>query len=238
MYWLGSSGSESDRSQMLDSDVTILTDAERGGRASGKETMVRPRYQDGSLTIRGKRRKVWLLRWREDVLQPDGSVKRIQHAETLGPISCIKRQQARAVLQERVSGVNQNYRRPQATMSFQDFVGTEWRPNAELALRKGTVKYYSFQLERHILPVFGSSSLCELNRARVEGLLSILRQKGHARATIRGVRATVSTVLQSAVERGYVDRNPAHGIRIKDTGTRVQRRFFTPGQVRETRSIA
>jgi hypothetical protein len=43
----------------------------------------------------GKRRKVWVFRWREDLLQPDGSLKRIQRAETLGPLGKITRQQAR-----------------------------------------------------------------------------------------------------------------------------------------------
>jgi len=220
---------------MLDSGTSVHTlspDAVRGGRASGKETMARPRYQDGSLVVRGKRRKVWLLRWREDVLQTDGSVARIQRAETLGPISKITRQQARTVLQGRIGTANQVRRLPQATMTLEDFVRVEWRPNAELALKKSTVRYYVFQLDRHILPVLGSCSLCEFDRARVEGLLSDLRQKGHARPTIRGVRATLSTVLQAAIERGYLEKNPAHGIRIRDTAAKVQRRFYTPGQVR------
>lgn len=218
---------------MLDSASTILTDADRGGRASGKETMARPRYQDGSLVIRGKRRKVWLLRWREDVSQPDGSVTRIQRAETLGPVSKITRHEARAVLQDRVGTTNQINRRPQATMTFEDFVRVVWRPNAELALKKSTVKYYGFQLERHIIPAFGSNSLCNLGRMQIEGLLSNLRQKGHAVATIRGVRATLSTVLQAAVERGYLDKNVAHGIRVRETAAKVERRFYSPAQVRQ-----
>lgn len=218
---------------MVDLASTILTDADRGGRASGKETMARPRYQDGSLLVRGKRRKVWLLRWREDVLQPNGSVTRIQRSETLGPVSKITRQQARAVLQNRVGAVNQRHRRPQATMTFEDFVRLEWRPNAELALKKSTLKYYNFQLTRHIIPAFGATLLCNLSRMQIEALLSNLRQKGHAVATMRGVRATLSTVLQTAVERGYLEKNAVHGIRIRETGAKPERRFYTPAQVRQ-----
>ena len=210
-----------------------MGDAERGGRVSRKERMTRPRYQDGSLVVRGKRRKVWVLRWREDVLQPDAAVIRIQRAETLGPVSTITRQQARAILQERVGTLNQSQRRPQATMAFEEFVRVQWRPNAELALKKSTVKYYGSQLDRHIFPALGSCSLCELSRGRIEALLSNLRQKGHASGTIRGVRATLSTVLQAAVERGYLDKNQAHGIRIRTTGTRIERRFYSPAQIRQ-----
>lgn len=166
------------------------------------------------------------------MLQPDGSVKRIQRAESLGPTNRMTRQQARAILQDRMGAINLSQQRPQATRTLEEFVRVEWRPNAPLALKKSTVKYYGFQLDRHILPTLGSSSLCEVSRARIEALLSSLRQKGHASGTLRGVRATVSTVLQSGVERGYLDKNPAHGIRIRTTTTRIVRRFYSPAQVR------
>jgi hypothetical protein len=87
--------------------------------------MTRPRYQDGSLVVRGKRKKVWLLRWREDVLQPNGTVVRIQRAETLGPVSKITPQKARAILQDRVGAVSQGQRGPRATMTLADFVRVE-----------------------------------------------------------------------------------------------------------------
>jgi integrase len=221
---------------MLDSETAVHTlspDAVRGGRASGKETMARPRYQNGSLVVRGKQRKVWLLRWREDVLQPNGTVTRIQRAETLGPISQITRQTARDILQDRVGKTNQSQRRPQATMMLADFVREQWRPNAELALRKSTVRYYDFQLEKRIIPVLGSNCLCNVSRAQIEACLSALRQKGYAVATLRGARATLSTVLQAAVDRGYLEKNPAHGIRIREAGARPQRRFYSPAQVRQ-----
>jgi integrase len=64
-------------------------------------------------------------------------------------------------------------------------------------------------------------------------VLSDLRRKGHSSGTIRGVRATFSTVLRSALERGYLDRNPAQGIRIRATGPPIEHRFYTPAQVRK-----
>ncbi len=39
-------------------------------------------------------------------------------------------------------------------------------------------------------------------------MLANLRQKGHANGTLRGVRATFSTVLKTAVERDYLEKNP------------------------------
>lgn len=210
---------------------TMSFDAGRGGRASGEAVMARPRYQQGSLVVRGKRRKVWFLRWREDVLQPDGTVRRIQRAETLGPISQITRQNARGVLQERVGAASRSQRRPEAIMTLEEFVRVKWRPNAELALKRSSVRYYSFQLKRHILPALGSMSLCDINRSQIEMCLSNLRQKGYAGGTLRGVRATFSAVLRAAVERDYIEDNPAHGIRIKNARPRHDPRFYSPAQI-------
>src|SRR6266404_363762 len=218
---------------MLDASATMIVDADRGGRVSRKERMTRPRYQEGCLWTRGKRRKMWVVRWRGNVLQPDGTVRRIQRAETLGPVSKITRQQARAFLQDKAATINLCQRRPQAFIPLEEFVRVEWRPNAVLALKKSTVKYYSLQLDRHILPALGNCSLYDISRGQIETVLSDLRRKGHAGGTIRGVRATLSTVLQSAMERGYLDKNPAHGIRIRTPGSRIEHRFYTPAQVRQ-----
>ena len=218
---------------MFDAATTMIADAERGGRASGKETMARPQYQDGSLVVRGKRRKVWVLRWRENVLQLDGTVRWIQRAETLGPVSKIKQEKARAILQDRVCTASQGQRRSLATMTPADFVRVEWQPDAELALKKSSVRYYGFQFDRYISSALGSSSLCDLSRAQFEACLPNLRQKGHAGATLRGVRATLSTVLRTAIERGYLEKNPAHGIRIRETNAKPLRRFYSPVQVRQ-----
>jgi hypothetical protein len=49
------------------------------------------------------------------VLPPDGKVTRIQRAETLGQVSKITRQKARAVLRARIGTVNHGQRRPGPT---------------------------------------------------------------------------------------------------------------------------
>ena len=117
-------------------------------------------------------------------------------------------------------------------MKLSDFVELEWKPNAQLALKKSSVRYYGFQLDRYVVPALGPTQLCDLTRARIEACLSDLRRKGHASATVRGVRATLSTVLQVAVERGHLDKNPVHGIRLRETEARKERRFYSPPQVR------
>jgi excisionase family DNA binding protein len=219
--------------QIHDEGAAVVAAADSRGRVSREGRLTRPHYQEGCLWTRGKRRKMWVLRWREDVMRPDGSVRRIQRAETLGPVSKITQQQARAFLQERVVALNQSGNRPQVTMPLEEFVRVEWLPSAALALKKSSVKFYNLQLGRHILPAFGSSTICEINRVQIEALLSGLKQKGHANGMLRGVRSTFSTVFQAAVRRGYLDKNPAHGIRIRATAPQIERRFYFPAQIRQ-----
>src|SRR5215470_19455313 len=87
---------------MNEKSVTLLHDARKCGRANGKDGMARPRYQDGSLFIRGKRTKVWAARWREDLIREDGTLHRTQRTVVLGPITDLSRREARSLLQKRV----------------------------------------------------------------------------------------------------------------------------------------
>ena len=73
-------------------------------------------------------------------LQPDGSVKRMHRAETLGPVRNITRQLARSVLNQKLRIENLNQRRPQAIRPFAEFANEEWRPNATLVVKKSTMR--------------------------------------------------------------------------------------------------
>jgi len=73
--------------------------------------------------------KVSLLRRREDVLQPDGTLKRIRRAETVRDAS--SKQKAKTILQARVSAANLGQRRPQAITTLSDLVGVQWKPNTD-----------------------------------------------------------------------------------------------------------
>ena len=108
---------------LLDSRGTLNSDTSKGGRVNGKESMTRRRYQEGCLLLRGRvGRKVWVARWREDMLQPDGTCKRIMRSQVLGPIIRIPaKREARQLMNSLLRPTNQGLRRVQATMTFGDF---------------------------------------------------------------------------------------------------------------------
>src|SRR5713226_4257733 len=149
----------------------LATDAGKCGRANGKDTMARPRYQDGSLFIRGKRTKVWVARWREDVIREDGTLNRTQRTVVLGSITELSRREARSLLQKRVSEINQGRHRARPMMTLERFAREHWQAGALLALKPSSASYYNFQLDKHVLPVLGSYRLCDLSRPVVQQFL-------------------------------------------------------------------
>jgi hypothetical protein len=86
---------------MLDLASKLSSDTGNGGRATERSSMARPRCQGGRLVERGKKRKRYVIRWREDVVKPDGTIDRIQRAETIGFVGQMKKQKALETLRSR-----------------------------------------------------------------------------------------------------------------------------------------
>jgi hypothetical protein len=61
-------------------------------------------------------------------MKPDGTIGRIQHADTIGFVSQMTKQQALEILQARVSAVSQRQLRPRVVLTLSEFVRAEWKP--------------------------------------------------------------------------------------------------------------
>jgi len=69
-----------------DNSATLGGDIGKGGRANlrmERKKMARGQYQNGCLFVRGKRRKVWVARWREDVILANGCASRVMRSVVL-----------------------------------------------------------------------------------------------------------------------------------------------------------
>jgi len=216
---------------LLDTRATLRNDARKCGRANGKDVMARPRYQDGSLFVRGKRTKLWVARWREGVIREDGTLDRTQRTVVLGSISELSRREARSLLQKRVSEINQGRHRARPMMTLEKFAREHWQAGALLALKPSSASYYNFQLDKHILPALGSYRLCDVNRPMIQQFLLERKRKGYSSSTVHGIRTTLAKVLQSAVEHGYLEINPARAIQIGERERKRERTLLSPVQV-------
>ena len=156
----------------LDSRGTLKADIGKGRRANlriERRKMARCQYQNGCLFIRGKRRKMWVARWREDVILADGSASRVMRSVVLGPVSEIAgRREARRLLDARLNPINQGQYRPEATMLFSKFAADCFEPGLLPTLKFATQKIYSFLLRKHLTPRFGDYRLCDISRAEIQ----------------------------------------------------------------------
>ena len=167
----------------LDTSATLGSDTGKGGRAIfriERRRMARCRYQNGCLFIRGKRRKVWVARWTEDVIQRDGSVHRVLRSEVLGSVSEIATRRAARSLLNRISLLNSGHRRAEGTMTFGSFVAEQFEPGILPTLKNATQKSYHFLLRKHLLPGFRDCRLCDIRRAEIQQHLIDKLKQGFA----------------------------------------------------------
>lgn len=175
--------------------------------------MARRRYQSGCLFVRGKRRKVWVARWREDVIQPDGTLGRVMRSEVLGLVSEISsRREARKLMEARLRPINEGRHQPQSTITFGAFLEQHFIPGMLPRFRFSTKKSYSSLLAKHLLPKFGDRRICDINRSEVQQFILGKLQQGYAWETTRRVGDLLSKVLGTAVKWGFLQENAANGV--------------------------
>lgn len=199
---------------LLDTRATLGGDIGKGGRVNGKETMARRRYQECCLFMRGcAGRRVWVARWREDVLRPEGTVGRLMRSQVLGPVSQIPtKREARLLLTSLLRPTNQGLRKPQSMMSFGDFA-RRWEDAVLPTYRTSTRNFYRSILRKHLVPKFAQYRLCDIYAPDLQIFLNQKAER-YAPSVLHHIRATMSRACASAKEWGYLDSNPAAGVRL------------------------
>src|SRR5580658_8513510 len=92
---------------------------EDAGTMTGIPLTARRRYQRGSLTKEGDR---WLGRWREDVVNHAGIVKRVRRKQVIGTTTEFPtKRMAQRELDRRLAPINRDDYRPTSTITFAEF---------------------------------------------------------------------------------------------------------------------
>ena len=193
----------------------------------------RASYQKGHVFKRGKKgQQAYVARWRERVLRSDNSLGWVHRSVVLGSVGEIgSKTEARRLLETRLRSMNLGRRCPQSTMSFEQFVGTVWKPS-ELLIGEHTHRLYDSLLRTHLFPVFGQERLCDIQRVDLALFFGEKRRQGVSPSHINGMRAVLSKVLSAATEWGYLESNPVRGLRIGPRTPVRDREVPTEGQVR------
>jgi integrase len=220
-------------SMLLDSRATLIADTEQAKRAIEGGTMVRRRYQRGSLFKRGKREKVWVARWWEDVINADGTMGRMRRSLVIGTVAALTtRRLAMHALSERLLLLNNGSQHPQAIRTLKDFVQMDWEPVVLPTLKYATQMHYKYMLRVHLIPVFGERRLPDISRAAIQVLLAAKLRDGLSWETVHHIRCALSKVLGTAEEWGYISDNPVHKTRLPRRDCNSERPIVTPQQVK------
>jgi hypothetical protein len=193
----------------LDSGAKLVSDAEQAKRVIfGGKKMARRRFQSGSLFQRGRRPKVWVARWWEEIINPDGSIGRRRRAEVLGTVAELpSRSQAMEILSRRLNPINSGMHRPQSTRTFLSFVREDWLPVMLPTLKYATQKNYRYILDVHLLPTFGKHRLCDIKRETIQSILVAKLSGGLAWKTVKEIRGMLGRTLGTAEQWDYLNDN-------------------------------
>jgi integrase len=217
----------------LPSSSKIAADAEQARRAIEGGTMARRRFQRGSLFQRGKRQKVWVARWREDVINADGTMGRMRRSAVIGTVAEIStRRLAMNALSERLRLLNSGSQRPQAMRTLKDFVRKDWEPVVLPTLKYATQRHYKYVLNVHLIPAFGERRLSDISREAIQAFLTAKLRDGLSWETVHHFRCALSKVLGTAEEWGYIADNPARKTRLPRRDYKPERSILTPEQIR------
>ncbi len=190
--------------------------------------MARRRYQTGCVFKRGKRRKVWVARWREDVLCEDGKVGRTLRSVVLGSVADLPtRRDAQVRLDEELRAVNQGTVRPESSMLFGTFAEEQWKTLVLPTLKLSTQHGYKTVLAKHLLPYWRDWRLRDIGRQDVQQWVADRFRQKLGWQTVRNSWTLLSGILETAVEYGYLSMNPARGVKFPEKELKEAPVLFT-----------
>lgn len=219
---------------LIEDRSRTLSPEQRARRATEKGAVLvaRRRYQQGCLFVRGNKRKVWVLRYREDVMLPDGQIARVNRSEILGALADVPtRRIAQRLVESRLRAINEGVYRPKTTLTFRQFVETQLQPSIFPTFKRSTSRGYTYLLRKYLFPYFGDHNLTEVNRQMVQAFVTQLGRK-LAPKSVSLAKNLVSKVFTTAMEWGYLQENPATRVRISAQFVQRERTALNPEQIR------
>lgn len=177
--------------------------------------MARRRFQRGCIVTRGNMR---LLRYREDVLGLKGKFQRRHRAVVLGHASELSLREARRLAEPILRPINAGCWRPQSLLTLGEFYQQQYQLDVLPNLKRSTQSSYRANMAEHVLPALGGVKLLELSRGDAQRFVTALAGKSLAWQSVKNIWTTLSAVLTAAVEYGYLERNPARGIKLSPRG--------------------
>ena len=173
--------------------------------------MARRRFQEGSLYLQeGKRRKVWVGRWREDVIE-GGQVKRISRRVVLGTHSQFPtRRLAQRELVRRLAEINSPSYQARPLVTFEEFARV-WEAHTLPSFKRSTQSDTRSQLNKHLIPFFATMQLQSITPQVVQRFIAT--RQGLSPKRVKNLVATLR-IMWRQVKQAGITHNPFDSIAL------------------------
>jgi integrase len=190
--------------------------------------MRQKRFQKGSVSLRRRGRiKIWYAQWRE------GTTKR---SKILGPYSAISKSQAEAMLTEILQPVNvQAGHHATPSFTFGAYLKDVYLPLYRKRWKESTRSTSEADIERYLVPVFGSKLLRSITRAHMQLFLED-RATQLSTSVVGHLRWHLNAIFRMAQSDGAVEVNPAAALYGPAGKPTPEKQVMTVDQVRKALS--
>jgi integrase len=153
------------------------------------------------------------------VLLKDGAVGQVRRWQVLGTVADFpSRREAQALLNERLRPVNAGASRPEASMTFGTFVEDQWKALVLPTFKASTQHSYKTVLNVHVLPAWKEWRLRDIERLSIQQWVADKFRQGTGWQTVRNAWVLLSSILETAMEYGYLQTNSARGVKFPQKG--------------------
>jgi len=198
--------------------------------------MAHRRFQKGYVYQRGA---IWYGRWREDVIRADGKTVRVQKNVALGTVKEYRTKPlAERAMQRLLFRVNDPGYRPGRVATVEEF-SERWKADILARQKPSARQSAESHLRAHIVPYLGKVRLDNLGVENQQVFVNHLSKQEVSRTTIENILGTLSSMLNTAKNWGYI----CEGIALKrlalpPRGIRQQAAAFTPEQAQDIIQLA
>jgi integrase len=190
--------SDNERDASLGSEATI------GRPSKGFDAMARRRFQSPKPFKEGQ---FWWLRVWDTNLAGSRKRQRIKLALASVPLREVQK-----IAEEKLRPVNQGLILTGSAMTLGDFVTNTYKPIYLPLLSSSTQSSYRGIIAKYLDPRFGRMCLRDLTRLTLQEYFS--GRAGMAYPTTSKIRDALSSILRSAVDVEYLNKNPMEGLRL------------------------
>lgn len=189
--------------------------------------MAHRRFQKGYVYQRGE---TWYGRWREDVVQAGGTIARIQKNVVSGTLREYRTKRlAEREMGRLLSRVNDPGYRPGRVATVEEFA-ERWKADILARQKPSARQSAESHLRAHIVPFLGKVRLDNLGVENQQVFINHISGKV-SRTTIENVLATLSSMLNTAKNWGYIcEPVVLKRLVLPPRGIRKQARAFTVEQ--------